>query len=142
MGGTHSIQKLSFEDISDVVIKNRHAYILLNTLSPAEQDCLIAHTLTMSLEEHTINQLIATNKNHNIVIYGRNAGDPSVLRKYEQLNKLGFCNVLVYPGGLFEWLLLQEIYGSELFPTTCVVKDIYKFRAPKTLLLSNMLTHT
>ena len=37
-------------------------------------------------------------------------------------------NVYIYPGGLFEWLLLQDIYGSEDFPTTIVERDHLKFK--------------
>ena len=52
-------------------------------------------------------------------------------RKYNQLMQLGFKNVYIYPGGLFEWLLLQDIYGNELFPTTNEEKDLLKYKSPK-----------
>ena len=48
-----------------------------------------------------------------VVIYGMNAADDSIVRKYNQLTGLGLINVVVYPGGLFEWLLLQDIYGND-----------------------------
>ena len=35
--------------------------------------------------------------------------------KYEQLIKLGFRNVYIYPGGMFEWLCLQDIYSNDLY---------------------------
>ena len=38
-----------------------------------------------------------------------------ILKKYRQLVDLGFSNVYIYTGGLFEWLLLQDIYGSTNF---------------------------
>ena len=38
--------------------------------------------------------------------------------------RLGFINIYVYPGGMFEWLCLQDIYGSEHFPTTTEETDI------------------
>jgi hypothetical protein len=30
---------------------------------------------------------------------------------------LGFKNVYIYLGGMFEWLLLQDVYGQKEFPT-------------------------
>ena len=57
-----------------------------------------------------------------------NANDNSTLTKYEQLVKLGFYNVFVYPGGMFEWLLLQDVYGDELFATTKKELDILKYK--------------
>jgi hypothetical protein len=40
---------------------------------------------------------------------------------------LGFYNVYLYPGGLFEWLCLQDIYSSENFTTTNIELDILKY---------------
>jgi len=45
------------------------------------------------------------------------------------LLKLGFNSVFVYTGGIFEWLLLQDIYGKDEFPTTSEELDILKYRA-------------
>ena len=75
MGGLHSVPKIGFEDIMDTVLKNSHAFALLNTLPPTEQDCLIAGTLSAFSEESVMNQLISSNKDHYIVVYGRNAND-------------------------------------------------------------------
>ena len=44
---------------------------------------------------------------------------------------LGFINVYMYSGGLFEWLLLQDIYGDEEFPTTKKDIDILKYKPRK-----------
>ena len=33
-----------------------------------------------------------------------------------------------YPGGVFEWLLLQDIYGNDNFPTTKKELDILKYK--------------
>jgi hypothetical protein len=68
-----------------------------------------------------------------IVIYGKNAGDIRVDHKYNQLWKLGFTDIYIYLGGLFEWLLLQDIYGMEEFPTTCRELDILKYRGSRVL---------
>ena len=50
------------------------------------------------------------------------------MTKYTQLLNLGFTNVYIYPGGLFEWLCLQDIYGFENFPTTKKELDILRFK--------------
>ena len=70
----------------------------------------------------------------NIIIYGKNSSDQSIIIKYNQLLNLGFKNIHIYPGGLFEWLLLQDIYGSDLFQTTNDEKDILKYKPPKRIL--------
>jgi hypothetical protein len=57
-----------------------------------------------------------------------NSTDINVKKKYEQLGALGFFNVFIYSGGLFEWLLLQDIYGKELFQTTANERDILKYK--------------
>ena len=136
MGTTQSIQsvrKVSFEDIIDTVFQNKNSCLLVNTLPITDQECLISHTLPASAEESTINTSISQNRDIPIILYGRNTGDNSVLIKYEQVSKLGFRYVYIYPGGMFEWLLLQEIYGSDNFPTTSKVKDLYKLRPNKVL---------
>jgi hypothetical protein len=37
----------------------------------------------------------------------------------------------MYLGGMFEWMLLQDIYGKEDFPTTEEELDILKFKPKK-----------
>jgi hypothetical protein len=49
------------------------------------------------------------------------------IKKYDQIKKLG-GNAYVYPGGLFEWLLLQDIYGMDEFPTSKKVGDMLKYK--------------
>ena len=39
----------------------------------------------------------------------------------------------MYTGGIFEWLLLQDIYGKDEFPTTSEELDILKYRAATVL---------
>ena len=63
-----------------------------------------------------------------------NCNDNNVLTKYYQLKKLGLNNIYVYLGGIFEWLLLQDIYGIENFPTTKLENDILKFKSKKIIL--------
>jgi hypothetical protein len=41
--------------------------------------------------------------------------------------------VYVYTGGLFEWLMLQDIYGEKEFPTSKKELDILKYKPQKKL---------
>jgi hypothetical protein len=68
-----------------------------------------------------------------IIVYGRNCNDNKLYTKYNQLTTLGFYNVYVYAGGLFEWLMLQDIYGAKEFPTTKKELDIIKYKPNKVL---------
>ena len=69
-----------------------------------------------------------------IVVYGKNCADMSVEKKREQLLGFGLKDVFIYYGGLFEWLLLNELYGDEEFPlqgNKCGNHaDILKYRPP------------
>jgi len=127
MGNQQSIQKLNFEDIQHI-IKTPDNYILINTLDKDLQDCLIPHTINVINEEIVINNLLSNDKTKNIIIYGNNVNDQSIYERYEQLIKLGFNNLFVYPGGMFEWLCLQDIYSDELFPTNKKELDILKYK--------------
>ena len=123
-----SIRQLNFEDIQEV-IKNREKYVIINTLSSNNQSCLLPNTIDLTQEEIMVNQLLSSNKDKCIVIYGKNVSDTSIYDKYEQLLKLGFNNVYIYPGGMFEWLCLQDIYSNDLFPTTKKELDILKYKS-------------
>jgi len=127
-----SIQKINFEDVQ-TSLKYPNQYILINTLPVSEQDCLIKNTISYDLEEKIINELL-NNYDFNgkkIIIYGKNANDETMEKKYNQMVSLGFSQVYLYPGGLFEWMLLQDIYGMNEFPTTKKVLDLLKFRPMK-----------
>jgi rhodanese-related sulfurtransferase len=133
MGNSQSIQKINFEDMQSV-IKNPEAYLLINTLSESEQACLIPNTMPPAQEETIINNLLQKRtKQVRIIIYGRNSNDEKIYEKYQQLIKLGFYNVYVYPGGLFEWLMLQDIYGFLEFPTTTKQLDFLKYKPKQRL---------
>ena len=127
MGNKVSIRKVGFEDIQFVIKHKKRNYVLINTLTITEQNCLIPDTIAIKDEEAIINKHL--NKNIHIIIYGKNANDESIFKKYEQLLTLGCSSVFVYTGGLFEWLLLQDIYGKEEFPTTSDELDILKYRS-------------
>ncbi len=132
MGNTHSIKKINFEDMQ-FALKNPELYLIINTLPLNEQQCLIIGTLDANLEEQTINELLKNNTNIRIIIYGKNCNDETTEKKYTQLTNIGFYNIYLYNGGLFEWLLLQDIYGNDIFPTTKKELDILKFKPSKTL---------
>ena len=99
------------------------------------QSCLIQNTIAIREEEEIINGILKNKYSNNItiIIYGTNSNDESIYSKYDQLVKLGIKNVFVYTGGMFEWLLLQDVYGRELFPTTSRELDILKYKPQKQL---------
>ena len=129
MGGSQSIQKINYEDIQ-YILNNKNSGILINTMREEEQECLIINTVNIHKEVELINNCLKNGKKHiKIIIYGKNA----IYEKYSQLSSLGFYNIYIYPGGLFEWLLLQDIYGSDDFPTTKKELDILKYKPNKIL---------
>ena len=132
MGNSQSsFGKINYEDIQ-FVIQNSEIHLLINTLDENEQNCLIPNTVNCKNEEAIINKFIKIgNKQIKIIIYGRNCNDEKIYTKYSQLTSLGFYNVYIYPGGLFEWLLLQDIYGNSEFPTTSYDLDILKYKPNK-----------
>jgi len=133
MGNSQSIRKINFQDIQYIIrLPERH--IMINTLPVSEQDCLLPNTMNIHKEEELINQLLQNSKKAvNIIIYGKNCNDNTLYTKYQQLTSLGFYNVFVYPGGLFEWLLLQDIYGVTDFPTTKKELDLLRYKPNKIL---------
>jgi hypothetical protein len=135
MGNSQSMQKINFEDMQ-TACKSPDTYMLINTLSESEQDCLIINTVSASKEEQLINQHMYSSKRIVIVVYGRNSNDDKIYKKYDQLLKLGFSNVFIYVGGLFEWLMLQDIYGYEEFPTTIKQLDFLKYKPQQRLNIS------
>jgi len=133
MGNSQSTQKINYEDIQ-YVISNSQSHLLINTLNENEQDCLIVNTTNIKNEEALVNRLIQSGvKNLKIIVYGRNCNDEKIYTKYNQLKSLGFYNVYIYTGGLFEWLMLQDIYGEKEFPTTKKELDFLKYKPHKTL---------
>ena len=127
MGNNLSINKINFEDMKH--IQQNENSIIINTMEPHNQDCLIEGTISIKNEENILNNLISKgNVEEKIVIYGENSCDNKLIKKYNQLIKLGFINVYIYTGGLFEWLLLQDIYGNDYFKTTTVENDFLKYK--------------
>jgi hypothetical protein len=121
MGNT--IQRISFEDVQYAQTNN---HIIISTLPSKEQDMLILKTVPCDHEITAVETAIRLKTP--IIIYGKHTNDETVYVKYNQIKKLGGV-VYVYPGGLFEWLLLQDIYGND-FATTSSLKivDLLKYK--------------
>ena len=138
---------VNFEDVQQCIRNRQHQFLLLNTMPSNLQSCLISSTIIANEEESIINQLLNNSKNSwlptsqtnntmnniTIVLYGKNNNEQNVFHKYNQLLALGFTNVFIYPGGMFEWLLLQDIYGDSEFPTTTRELDILIYKPHSSL---------
>ena len=133
MGNAETIQ-INFEHVQDCIQHNFPNTLLINTLSLNNQDCVIFGTKPPDEEEQIINDLLENRLDvTKLIIYGKNCRDATVAKKLEQFRSLGLLSrvkVQVYTGGVFEWLLLQEIYGTELFKTTGTNKmvDLLKYK--------------
>jgi hypothetical protein len=133
MGNNNSISKISFYDMQNIVNNNYNNYIIVNTLEDNEQDCLISNTINANTELIFFNDTTYKFLDKNIIIYGKNCNCNKIYDKYQQIKKMGYPNVYLYIGGLFEWLLLQDIYGYDNFPTTKKEFDILKYK-PKDII--------
>ena len=141
MGSNNSKTKINYEDVQNACKHslnnngNDKKYAIINTLDKNIQTCLIQNTISIHEEEDVINSILKDKYSNiiTIIIYGLNSNDESVYSKYEQLVKLGIKNVFIYTGGMFEWLLLQDVYGRELFPTSSKELDILKYKPRKIL---------
>ena len=125
---------VSYKYIQDI-IEDRNS-VLINTLddSITTQACLILSSIHAIDEIDVIDKILSnadslgrTTETVEIVIYGKNSTDMTTWVKYNQLIDYGFERVKIYTGGIFEWMLLQDIYGDDLFPTTAPNRDILKF---------------
>jgi hypothetical protein len=131
MGVMYSMPSYNYYQLQDRMNKqknNQNDIILINTLPITRQDCLIKGTLKAFIEVEYMNKLLKTNKNKEIVVYGIHHTDTSVIQKYNQLKKLGFTNVHIYFGGMYEWLLLQEVFDTTNFQTDGIVKNIVDYK--------------
>jgi hypothetical protein len=126
MGQTQSINKLNYEDVLHI-IQFPGEFTLINTMNLFDQECLIPTTIPATREETVLNALLKERRrDRKIVIYGRNCNDDTIIAKYKQICSLGFVNVYVYPGGMFEWLLLEDVYGD--FPVINKALDLLKYK--------------
>jgi hypothetical protein len=133
--GNQVTKKVSFQDIQ--YAQNNEHMIIINTLPENEQSILIYKTVPITSEISQVENAIKLKKN--IIIYGKNSNDESIYVKYNQISKLGGL-AYIYVGGLFEWLLLQDIYGPDMFKTTNKTLDILKFK-PNNILNTNYITY-
>ena len=107
---------------------------IIHTMDENEK-VLILGTVVAEKESEKINKMLSKNDyEKDIIIYGRNCHEyENLLKKQKQLASLGFKNIFIYLGGMFEWLMLQDIYGEKEFPTTKKELDILKYKPYKVL---------
>tara|TARA_B100001287_G_C22566872_1_gene474297 strand:+ start:219 stop:614 length:396 start_codon:yes stop_codon:yes gene_type:complete len=129
MGASVSLNKISFQDMIYSINNN---YTIITVIK--NDDCLIKGTVNIYNEEKIINELWDNKLLSNpIIIYGTNSSDENVIVKYKQLHDLGFTQLYIYPGGLFEWLLLQDIYTDKNIKTTKKELNLMKYK-PKNII--------
>jgi hypothetical protein len=139
-------KKIGFEDMK-IVLNSRinGEYILINTMPIHFQNNLILGTINGLLEESIINRFLDNYemKRIKIVLYGMNSQDNSPEKKSEQFASLGFTEIYIYTGGMFEWLLLQELYSDSEFPTTGKTKfsDILNYKGTTVLSTVKFITN-
>ena len=128
---TPEVERITYEEMQ-CATRESNGFIV-STLPLGEQSCLVLRTLSPAEEERRLNECLKKGEaSRPVVVYGRNAADRSPEKKCVQLAGLGFTSVRLYAGGMFEWALLQDIYGTEMFPTTSVCNDPLRFkRAPQ-----------
>ena len=114
---TNDKNRVGFEEVIQCIKGGKG--LVISTLPLEKQGCLIHGAFTIEQEVVEINDLLENaDFKQVIIVYGLNHTDNTVFKKQEQLMSMGFHNVQVYLGGMFEWLLLQDVYGKEQFPTT------------------------
>jgi hypothetical protein len=128
MGNVYSSYSSYDFDVISNKIMSEYDMVLINTMPDTQQSCLIKTTIKANKETEYINELYKRNKKKEIIIYGKNHRDLKIIEKYNQLKKLGFTNVHIYFGGLFEWLLLKEYYGEINFPIDGKIGDISQYK--------------
>ena len=128
MGNVYSSYSSYDFDVISNKIMSEYDMVLINTMPDTQQSCLIKTTIKANKETEYINELYKRNKKKEIIIYGKNHRDLKIIEKYNQLKKLGFTNVHIYFGGLFEWLLLKEYYGEINFPIDGKMLDISQYK--------------
>lgn len=125
MGVMYSLPSYNYHQLQE---RMKDEIVLINTIPITRQDCLIKGTLKAINEVDYMNKLLKVNKNKEIIIYGIHHTDLSVIAKYNQLKKLGFKKVHIYFGGMYEWLLLQDVFGSINFQTDGIIQNIVDYK--------------
>jgi hypothetical protein len=99
--------------------------ILLATPEVDTKGWRIAGTLPPETEEREVNRVIQAfnasgiNPKEKIVYYGLNAVDKSPDQQVAKLASHGIAGS-VYRGGMFEWLLLREVFGADAYAVSPV----------------------
>ena len=106
---------INFETLKEM---QKDSSILIHTMDETEK-VLILGTVVAEKESEKINNMMSKNDyEKDIIIYGKNCNEyEKLVKKQKQLVSLGFKNVYIYLGGMFEWLLLQDVYGQKEFPS-------------------------
>lgn len=122
---------IGFSAVQKRVLEGNASWLLISTLPDTidGQKCLLKGTLECSKEEPMMNTIIESKRQRSVcvIVYGRNHMDESVNKKWKQIRSMGFTRSYKYTGGMFEWLLLQDVYGRDNFPTTSLAADILEF---------------
>lgn len=133
-GSKEVVKVIGFEDMLSLLRSN---VVLLNTMARGDQACLIRGTLHADDEESAMNAMLTSTDplvtDRWVVVYGRHTLDPKPMEKARTLRLMGLSRLLVYRGGLFEWLLLQEVFGQDQFPTQGACPDLLAYRPSPTL---------
>jgi len=115
------INYVGYDKIRDFikVCKFRKDMLLITTL-PFDGLCIQGTVDSIEKEEQLINNALESGKTGEMIlfIYGKDCSDISPVKKAQQFIDLGFRNVYVYLGGIFEWVLLADLYGIEDFSVT------------------------
>ena len=119
--GNAPLQRVNFEEVQAA---QQGAALIINVLHEDDQAVLIAGTVKPCDEVDAVND--ALRRKFRIIVYGRHANDTAAEAKCAQLHALG-ARPYLYGGGLFEWLLLQDIFGAEQFPTTGTKLELLDF---------------
>jgi hypothetical protein len=128
------ILKVGFEDVQYA----QKSDILIVSVLHKDEQVLIDKTVPFIHEVQAVENAIQHKKI--IIIYGKNSADDDKLyEQYDKITQLGGI-AYIYVGGLFEWLLLQDIYGAEAFPTTKKTLDVLKYK-PNIILNIKYLTY-
>ncbi len=127
MGGTlGTMQEGNSSSVPKVVgpnyiTDNNAKVILLATPQVDAKMWCIDGTLTPEMEEREINRIIQKYSSsgkapeEKIVYYGLNSVDRSPDEQTAKLASHGI-EASVYRGGMFEWLLLREVFGADNYP--------------------------
>lgn len=114
------------------ILKTPEKYIMIHTLTSEYQDYVIPGTVQDTREESVINEMLnrIDIPDKPIIVYGKNVRDETPVTKANQLKSLGIREISIYSGGMFEWLLLNEVYGPTEFPVK-VQTDHYHHQPQK-----------